>query len=147
MTSSLPTSNNGHGNEEAKAVAQSKALNDTKLKEGNITAEFSITYEDHTIIVQTIFLKDCCWIWLSDPKNLSFGSLDVVMPSKYSPMPLTSPLLGSETDSSEIISIAQRISKKFNMQVFLSGNFRTDNTELLMHVQNQLLEKLPELLR
>jgi len=84
---------------------------------------------------------------LSDPKNLSFGSLDVVMPSKYSPMPLTSPLLGGDSDSSEIIRLAQRISKKFNMQVFLSGNCRIEDPEVLMYIQNQLLEKLPPFFR
>lgn len=98
------------------------------------TQNFSITLEDTSSQVtgSIIYMEQSCWIWINDSNSASFGTLDVVMPSKYDDIPLTSSLIKTGDESSiDIARIAQRLSKKLGIQIFISGQVQADRSNIV----------------
>nr|XP_022321056.1 proteasome assembly chaperone 4-like [Crassostrea virginica] len=87
---------------------------------------FSDKIMDTVVNFQVLKLRDSFYVWIGTSNKL--GNVTVAMPTKFSSVPSGSVLLGP-TDS-HCLNIAQRLAKKTQKQVFVSGN--VDYNQLML---------------
>ena len=103
------------------------------------------TVNGNSFIVRAIFLSDSVFLWIcrSDDSH-KLGNLAVSMPTKYSPMPLSSQLISDGTQDDRAAEIGVRIAKKFKLQVFISVNIGGDYDTSAMGIEKVLVDMLSE---
>ena len=112
----------------------------------NLVERFSIDLEEKIFECHTFNFNNCCYIWIGDLNLATMSSLVVAMPTKFDTIPLSSILLSQDSDSNDInSSIAQRISKKFNRQCFISCNIPLEDQHLIQQVERVLFHHLNEI--
>ena len=84
--------------------------------------KFNLTLKSSEVIIGTaIIMNKCVWLWIGNSGDLSFGSLNATMPSRFDEIPLATTLIQSNDENSDnIVRMSQRLSKRFNMQFFVS---------------------------
>lgn len=107
--------------------------------------KFNLTLKSSEVIIGTaIIMNKCVWLWIGSSGDLSFGSLNVTMPSRFDEIPLATTLIQSNDENSDnIIRMSQRLSKRFNMQVFVSCNA---SGEKISEIEPKLVETLNNIL-
>jgi hypothetical protein len=111
----------------------------------NLTKIFTCTENSLNAIGNIIFMDQSCYIWVSCPDSVpsSMETLVVAMPTKYEPMPITTSLFQSSEDSNSN-GIAQRVSKKFNIQALVCCNLPDTHIELLLVIEAKIINILQE---
>ena len=107
----------------------------------NRSTKFSITLKSNEIIIgSSIIMNKCVWLWIGNSGDLSFGSLNATMPSRFDEIPLATTLIQSNDENSDnIVRMSQRLSKRFNMQFFVSCNA---SGEKISEIEPKLVEIL-----
>jgi hypothetical protein len=109
--------------------------------------EFEIECDEGILIGSITIFDKSCWIWVSELNNKSFGSLDVSMPSRFETMPLHTSLIQTDDQSFDSNSdISQRLSKRFDIQIFMTGHvteLKSQPVEIkLQEILNKYFTKL-----
>lgn len=131
------------------------ALSETKLENlhissndndnRNLIKNFTCSDNSLNAIGNIIFMDRSCYIWVSCPDSCpsSMETLVVAMPTKFEPMPITTSLFQSSEDSNSN-GIAQRVSKKFNIQAFVCCNLPDTHIELLLVIEAKIIQILQQ---
>ena len=97
---------------------------------------------DRQVMCSAMIMDKSCFLWLSTPDNEpNLGSMSMAIPTRFDSMPTSTTLLGSDDKGSEI---AQRLSKRFNMQVFVSCNLPETYEDEMVQVSSKLVDILKE---
>jgi hypothetical protein len=122
----------------------SEELANTEFSSGIRVEQFSEIIDDKLILGQIMFLNKSCWIWLSDGrKPASMESLVVSMPTIFNDMPISSKIFDSSLEESVLgEGLAQRLSKKFNIQCFVSVNIGEELEALFVQVESKVISML-----
>lgn len=109
----------------------------------NITS-FSLTQNDVCITCQIIYLNQSCHIWIGNQNApVALGSLALAIPTRFDSAPLTSVLINNEDEESYFgTAMAQRLSKKFSIQCFVSGVFNSVVEEFRIQIESALVQHL-----
>eukprot|EP01041_Mallomonas_annulata_P001606 gene1606-3098_t len=111
---------------------------------GIATENFVEIVENVEVIGMIIYMDKSCHIWLSlsgCPKSM--GSLITSMPTKYDAMPISTSLLeGSISDDTFANGLARRISKRFDMQCFISNNIPETFEEGLIRIEQRVISTI-----
>ena len=111
------------------------------------TETFSLAIEDGdsvcNIIGNIIFLDKSCIVWIGTaqfPPVLE--NLIMSMPTRFETYPLSSMIIGNDVDNdANATGISQRLSKKFNIQTFVSCGVLLDHAGM-KKIENLLIELL-----
>ena len=85
--------------------------------------QFSVPITDKSVAVRVILLEHAIFIWVGD--STEFVNLNVSASHKFSKVPSSVELMGSQTNE----MMSQKLCKRFNKQVLLSYNLVNDGTE------------------
>lgn len=110
-------------------------IDDDMLKIEN----FIIDCEGTEILGNYILMDSSCFVWIGH-RDQAFSILDMALLTKYDNLPLTSTIFNDSDSSSFGVGIAQRISKKFAIQCFLSYNIVSPDTKFQYLVEKKLIE-------
>jgi hypothetical protein len=98
--------------------------------------------KDRQVICSVMIMEKSCFLWISTPDDVpTLGSMSTAIPTRFDSMPISSALLGSDDMSSEI---AQRLSKRFNIQVFISCNLPETYEDDMVQINSKLVDILKE---
>eukprot|EP00415_Alexandrium_ostenfeldii_P002750 UN2750 len=88
-------------------------------------------------------LEGSLFVWVGSP-SLGINDLQVATPTRYDPLPSVATLRG-DTDGPGA-GIAQKLSRRFGILIFLSFNLDGSQPELVFFTQKELGAALAELL-
>ncbi|KAM6962635.1 proteasome assembly chaperone 4 [Aplochiton taeniatus] len=106
---------------------------------------FSEKFLEQVVHFHVMKLNGGFFLWVGSSPVLS--NLAVSMSSKYDSMPLSTSLLGDPSDTTPN-SLAQRLAKKTQKQVFVSYNLPMTDSNISLLVENRIkkeLEARPEM--
>eukprot|EP00747_Dinoflagellata_sp_TGD_P165739 gnl/TRDRNA2_/TRDRNA2_187474_c0_seq1.p1 gnl/TRDRNA2_/TRDRNA2_187474_c0~~gnl/TRDRNA2_/TRDRNA2_187474_c0_seq1.p1 ORF type:complete len:201 (+),score=43.00 gnl/TRDRNA2_/TRDRNA2_187474_c0_seq1:40-642(+) len=96
-----------------------------------------------TILFHVMLLEGSVFVWVGE-KSLGLEDLQVAISTPYASLPCVTTLMG-EVDGPGS-SMAQKLSKRFSMPVFLSYNFEGAEADVDYFVQKEAIRILKELL-
>jgi hypothetical protein len=105
----------------------------------------SVESEGSIVNIQIVRMKDSCWVCLKDGVGpVKLGSITCAMPTRFDSVPLSSQLLdGTESDDTFVTGMSQRISKKFNIQCFVSSDMTTvHGIDLFKLIESKIISSL-----
>ena len=111
------------------------------------TEAFSLAIEDGddlcNIIGNIIFLDKSCIVWIGKAESApTLENLVMSMPTRFEAYPLSSMLLGNDVENdANATGISQRLSKKFNIQAFVSSSVAL-NHDGMKTIESLLIELL-----
>lgn len=108
---------------------------------GILTEQLVVNVDDKTVVANIIYLDRSCFIWIgSSDAAPALRSLIISLPTKFGAMPLSTTLLDEGNDLTAANGIAVRLSKKLNIQTFISCNLPTtyDDTPILAAIEKKL---------
>ncbi|XP_035230441.1 proteasome assembly chaperone 4-like [Stegodyphus dumicola] len=108
---------------------------------GFISHIFEDTLLDVPVTFLLLKMKECLFIWVGDQGN--FDSLAVAMNTPYSNIPICSSVMGYFADD-DSCSLALKLSKRTNKQIFASYNLATNNNKLNILVHDRIIKELTE---
>ncbi|XP_040287911.1 proteasome assembly chaperone 4 [Bufo bufo] len=100
---------------------------------------FSEKISDRLVHFHVMSLQDCFFLWVGYSATLC--NLAVAMCSRFDSMPLSSQILGDQSDTTSS-SFAQRLAKKTKKQVFASVNIPTNDSQLMLLVEKRIKEEM-----
>jgi hypothetical protein len=110
---------------------------------------FMVTMDTICVYGNILYLKSSCFIWLS-VGEARLSHLDVSVPTKYDPMPLSTTLINESgsgnSDGSVCVGLMQRLAKRFGIQVFSSNNVAVEFEDSHGFLWQLIEKKLVELL-
>lgn len=107
------------------------------------TESFAIAIDDYVVIGNIIFMDKSCYVWLgSNSDSPMFGSLDMAIPTRFNDSPLTKTLFCETEGMFDCEGVCQRLSKRFNIQCFISCNIALDDDLKFFEVEKKLIEML-----
>lgn len=112
---------------------------------GILSEQLVVNLDDKTVVANIIYLDRSCFIWIGTSDAApALGSLITSLPTKFGSMPLSTTLLDEGNDLTTATGIAVRLSKKLNIQTFISCNLPTtfDDTPLFPTLEKKLMEAL-----
>jgi hypothetical protein len=108
-----------------------------------------VTMDSICVFGNILYLKSSCFIWLS-VGEARLSRLDVSVPTKYDPMPLSTTLINESgsgnSDGSVCVGLMQRLAKRFGIQVFSSNNVAVEFEDSHGFLWQLIEKKLVELL-
>lgn len=107
---------------------------------------FSLDQNDICITCQILYLTQSCYIWIGNRNvPVALGSLALAMPTRFEAVPLTSVLINPDDEERYYgPAMAQRLSKKFGIQCFVSGVFDGVAEEFRMQIENACVQHLSQ---
>mmetsp|Transcript_11892 Transcript_11892/g.21749 ORF Transcript_11892/g.21749 Transcript_11892/m.21749 type:complete len:174 (-) Transcript_11892:12-533(-) len=93
-------------------------------------------------IIHVTLLEGSAFLWIGDAK-LGLDDLHVSMPTPYDPLPSVTTLRGDSEGPSS--GMAQKLSKRFGMLVFLSFNLSNPDMQFLLYIHKEVITILEEL--
>lgn len=117
-------------------------------RSGMAIHRLEVTFESGaSVAVQLMKGDGCVHVWLgSDEINqCSLNNIVTSIQTRHDPMPLSRPLLTTETDEDDDLAtqLAQRLAKRLKMQIFCSCNL-PPSFALLSGVERQIVSFLEE---
>jgi hypothetical protein len=127
----------------AVGVQQPVAVVDTDqtMVPGIKSEMFAVTLDSFYVNGNVMLMQGSCFIWLG-MGEARLAHLNVAMPTKYDPIPITTTLINELDGDSCGMGLVQRLSKKFGMQIFSSVNVETDNEFLWQLIEKRLVDIL-----
>lgn len=118
-------------------------MEDTRADELPLKS-FIVDIDGNMSVGNILFLERSCYVWIGDQNESSMSSLVVAMNTKYENMPLSTTVFDESGNDSNSIgcSLAQRISKRFNIQCFVSYNL--SNARGLSQIESELVKAISE---
>mmetsp|Transcript_17454 Transcript_17454/g.17548 ORF Transcript_17454/g.17548 Transcript_17454/m.17548 type:complete len:143 (+) Transcript_17454:122-550(+) len=102
--------------------------------------KFTDIIEKVEVIGMALIMDRSCYVWLSlasSPKVI--GSLVTSISTKYEAMPLCTTILeGQSHDDAYANGLARRLSKRYNIQCFISSNIPESFEEGLMQIEQRV---------
>ena len=96
---------------------------------------------DKQVLYLVYRMIDSLLLWIGLESDPSFHELSVAMMTRYEKDPMSTKLLGAPTSTTSS-SLAARLSKKCNKQVFVSCNFPETDSSFLTSVEERLVEEM-----
>ncbi|CAE8604337.1 unnamed protein product [Polarella glacialis] len=96
-----------------------------------------------TIHFHVTLLEGSCFLWVGGA-GLGLNDLQVAVPTKYDPIPSVASIIGDSDGPGG--NLAQKLSRKFGMLVFMSYNIPESEPEMMLAVQKESSNLLTELL-
>jgi len=127
------------------ADAAHLVVEELETMEGILTESFLLRLDDKTVAVSILFLNRSCFIWIGSSDSApAIGSLITSLPTKFDAMPLSTTLLDEGNDLAMANGVAVRLSKKFNIQTFVSCNLPSsfDDSQLFPALEKKLIQTL-----
>ncbi|XP_049578220.1 proteasome assembly chaperone 4 [Syngnathus scovelli] len=100
---------------------------------------FSERFMEQTVHFHVMKLSGAFFLWVGSSPILS--NLAVSMSSRYDSMPLSTLVMGDPSDTAPN-SLARRLAKKTQKQVFVSYRLPTTNSSLSLLVENRIKKEL-----
>mmetsp|Transcript_87593 Transcript_87593/g.203739 ORF Transcript_87593/g.203739 Transcript_87593/m.203739 type:complete len:204 (+) Transcript_87593:99-710(+) len=104
---------------------------------------YSSAHPSQTVLFHVTLLEGSLFLWVGGPQ-LGLDDFQVATPTKFDPMPCVATLRG-EVDGPGG-SLAQKLSRRFGMLVFLSFNLENAEPELMLFIQREATRFLSEVL-
>mmetsp|Transcript_54600 Transcript_54600/g.159388 ORF Transcript_54600/g.159388 Transcript_54600/m.159388 type:complete len:170 (+) Transcript_54600:67-576(+) len=104
---------------------------------------FSAKYLNQTVLFHVTMLDGSAFVWVGSTR-LGLQDFQVATPTPYDPWPCVATLRGDVDGAGA--NIAQKLSRRFGMLIFLSFNLENAEPELILFTQKELGNVLAELL-
>jgi hypothetical protein len=107
------------------------------------TKRFTFTVQgERTIVGYLIIMEKSCYLWLSTPEaEPSLNTLATAIPTRFDSMPISSVLFGDDDHSA---GLSQQLSKRFNIQTFVSVNLPDSYDDASSQISSQLVAILKD---
>mmetsp|Transcript_11683 Transcript_11683/g.26532 ORF Transcript_11683/g.26532 Transcript_11683/m.26532 type:complete len:159 (-) Transcript_11683:53-529(-) len=106
--------------------------------------KFGAKFVNQTVLFHVVMLEGSAFVWVGTSR-LGLNDLQVATPTPYDPLPSVATLRGDMEGPGA--GIAQKLSRRFGILVFLSFNLDSSQPELVLFTQKELGAALAELLR
>ncbi|KAJ0405620.1 hypothetical protein P43SY_007721 [Pythium insidiosum] len=101
------------------------------------------TLLDQPYVAQVFVMTNALFVWLgSDARKPSLSTLSTAVATRYSPMPLVTPVVGAPEMEEQ--QIAQRLARRTGKQCFVSCQLPDHLPELLAYAEKQLVRRLEQ---
>jgi hypothetical protein len=101
---------------------------------------FATEVAETLVYFQVLKMEKSLFIWIGSGTDPAFSDLGMALNSSYDRLPLTTRLMGPNTDITSL-NLASRLSKKFERAVFVSYNLPSDRL-ILQAVEKRLQEEI-----
>mmetsp|Transcript_17 Transcript_17/g.16 ORF Transcript_17/g.16 Transcript_17/m.16 type:complete len:170 (+) Transcript_17:33-542(+) len=95
------------------------------------------------VLIHLTLLEGSAFLWIGDAK-LGLEDLQVSVPTPYDPLPSVTTLRGDSEGPGA--GMAQKLSRRFKMLIFLSFNLSNTEMQFLMFIQKEIIGILEALL-
>ena len=103
---------------------------------------FTLSSDGLTVLGNIMVMDDSCSIWIGTSSCHEFGSLEMAMPTRFDPIPLSKSIFKENLEATDSSDMAKRLAKKFKIQCYISNNLTSGEETILFDVEKKIIELL-----